>query len=149
MCFYYNFRLLMQNPISYQEAVHTVSLAARSRKVVNHAGLASKKETPKVKVDMEAKLRAWLDSKRKTKSYPRILGPFSPHMVKSPSSINHLKSPGSICSSAKNDLKTRGRLVWSYHLTDGLLLFRVNSFPCSNHFSFGYMSAENYLIQWL
>ncbi|CAL9182871.1 unnamed protein product [Musa hybrid cultivar] len=96
------------NPASYQEAVHTVSLAARSRKVVNYVGLASKKETPKVKVDMEAKLRAWLDSKGKTKSVQRMLGPCRTLVSKPPSSTIHSKKEGSICSSAKDVSKTKG-----------------------------------------
>nr|XP_018682614.1 PREDICTED: kinesin-like protein KIN-10C [Musa acuminata subsp. malaccensis] len=100
------------NPASYQEAVHTVSLAARSRKVVNYVGLASKKETPKVKVDMEAKLRAWLDSKGKTKSVQRMLGPCRTFVSKPPSSTIHSKKEGSICSSAKDVSKTKGRRLF-------------------------------------
>ncbi|CAN6442591.1 unnamed protein product [Victoria cruziana] len=53
------------NPASYQEAVHTVSLAARSRQIVNYVPPGRKQETPREKVDMEAKLRAWLESKGK------------------------------------------------------------------------------------
>ncbi|XP_042447099.1 kinesin-like protein KIN-10C isoform X2 [Zingiber officinale] len=83
------------NPVSYQEAVHTVSLAARSRKVMNYASLDCK-ETPKVKIDMEAKLQAWLNSKGKNKSAQRILGPFSPL-----SSANRSKKQESNCSSSK------------------------------------------------
>ncbi|THU49123.1 hypothetical protein C4D60_Mb06t06220 [Musa balbisiana] len=100
------------NPASYQEAVHTVSLAARSRKVVNYVGLGSKKETPKVKVDMEAKLRAWLDSKGKTKSVQRMLGPCRTFVSKTPSSTIHSKKEGSICYSAKDVSKTKGRRLF-------------------------------------
>jgi kinesin family member 22 len=57
--------------------------------------LASKPETPKVKVDMEAKLRAWLESKGKTKSIQRMNGIFSPTASKTPSSISQMKQPAS------------------------------------------------------
>ncbi|WOL14055.1 kinesin-like protein KIN-10C [Canna indica] len=125
------------NPVSYPEAVHTVSLAARSRKVVNFVGLASKKETPKTKVDMEAKLRAWLDSKGKTKSVQRKLGPCSASVTRTPSSTNHLKKPGSICSSAKDCSNTKGRLVllqicitYCAILVDVFLFLNQNLPPC-------------------
>ncbi|URE11107.1 KISc [Musa troglodytarum] len=100
------------NPASYQEAVHTVSLAARSRKVVNYVGQSSKKETPKLKVDMEAKLRAWLDSKGKTKSVQRMLGPCRTFVSKTPSFTIHSKKEGSICSTAKDVSKTKGRRLF-------------------------------------
>ncbi|PKA63236.1 putative 125 kDa kinesin-related protein [Apostasia shenzhenica] len=76
------------NPGSYQEAVHTVSLAARSRQIVNHTGSAKRKQTPKEKVDMEAKLRDWLESKGKTKSFNRMNGLCSPPFHKTPASLN-------------------------------------------------------------
>ncbi|XP_040379965.1 kinesin-like protein KIN-10C [Oryza brachyantha] len=84
------------NPVEYQEAVHTVSLAARSRHVVNHMSSASKQETPKDKVDMEAKLRAWLESKGKTKSIQRMDGILSPNASKTPLSMSHRKQSASV-----------------------------------------------------
>ncbi|XP_078152467.1 ATP binding microtubule motor family protein [Carex rostrata] len=90
------------NPMSYQEAVHTVSLAARSRQITNHTGSSTKQETPKIKVDMEAKLRAWLESKGKTKSIQRLDGLFSPtRQAKTPSSVNAAKTQGLLRSSLK------------------------------------------------
>lgn len=88
--------------MSYQEAVHTVSLAARSRQITNHMGSATKQETPKIKVDMEAKLRAWLESKGKTKSIQRLNGLFSPtRQAKTPSSVSTAKAQGPLRSSIK------------------------------------------------
>ncbi|KAG2618807.1 kinesin-like protein KIN-10C isoform X3 [Panicum virgatum] len=83
------------NPAEYQESVNTVSLAARSRHMGNFTSSASKQETPKVKVDMEAKLRAWLESKGKTKSIQRMDGLFSPIAGKTPFSVSHMKQPAS------------------------------------------------------
>lgn len=88
--------------MSYQEAVHTVSLAARSRQITNHTGSTTKQETPKIKVDMEAKLRAWLESKGKTKSIQRLNGLFSPtKQAKTPSSFSVAKTQGLLRSSLK------------------------------------------------
>ncbi|XP_058109683.1 kinesin-like protein KIN-10C isoform X2 [Magnolia sinica] len=89
------------NPASYQEAVHTVSLAARSRQIVNYISSAKKQDTPKVKVDMEAKLRAWLESKGKTQSAQRIGAANSPFMGKTPASVSSSKKPNLIRSSTK------------------------------------------------
>ncbi|KAL5991942.1 hypothetical protein ACLOJK_012854 [Asimina triloba] len=89
-----------ENPISYQEAVHTVSLAARSRQVINYIS-SNKHETPKVKVDMEAKLRAWLESKGKTKSAQRIGALNSPLVRRTPTPVSSLKKSNSIRSSVK------------------------------------------------
>ncbi|CAH8318903.1 unnamed protein product [Eruca vesicaria subsp. sativa] len=66
------------NPGEYQESVRTVSLAARSRHISNNVSLNPKVETPKVKIDMEAKLQAWLESKGKTKSGHRMMAIRSP-----------------------------------------------------------------------
>ncbi|KAI4331710.1 hypothetical protein MLD38_029868 [Melastoma candidum] len=60
------------NPGEYQEAVHTVGLAARSRHIPNFVSPARRQETPKLRVDMEAKLRSWLESRGKTKSRQRF-----------------------------------------------------------------------------
>ncbi|WJZ92617.1 hypothetical protein VitviT2T_011602 [Vitis vinifera] len=89
------------NPGEYQESVHTVSLAARSRHISNSVPSAQKQDTPNVKVDMEAKLRAWLESKGKTKSAQRMRAFGSPLMSKAPSSLSSLKKPCPCYSSTK------------------------------------------------
>ncbi|KAF8048455.1 hypothetical protein N665_2507s0004 [Sinapis alba] len=62
------------NPGEYQESLRTVSLAARSRHISNNISSNPKVETtPKVKIDMEAKLQSWLESKGKTKSAHRTM----------------------------------------------------------------------------
>ncbi|KFK24747.1 hypothetical protein AALP_AA8G019300 [Arabis alpina] len=66
------------NPGEYQESLRTVSLAARSRHISNNISSNPKVETPKVKIDMEAKLQAWLESKGKTKSTHKMMAIRSP-----------------------------------------------------------------------
>ncbi|PIN11978.1 Plus-end-directed kinesin ATPase [Handroanthus impetiginosus] len=78
------------NPGEYQESVHTVSLAARSRHVSNFVCSAQKSANSNVKVDMEAMLLAWLESKGKTKSAQRMGPCRTPFLGKTPSSV---KSP--------------------------------------------------------
>ncbi|GER28605.1 kinesin-like protein [Striga asiatica] len=76
------------NPGEYQESVHTVSLAARSRHVSNFVSQAQNNSNSNVKVDMEAKLLAWLESKGKTKgsSQQRMGLCHSPFCGRTPSS---------------------------------------------------------------
>ncbi|KAH7867405.1 hypothetical protein Vadar_032943 [Vaccinium darrowii] len=94
------------NPGEYQESVHTVSLAARSRHISNFVSSAQKHETPKIKVDMEAKLLAWLESKGKTKSSAQKMGTFgSPLIIKTPSAMSSKKKPA-YHSSAKQKSNT-------------------------------------------
>ncbi|KAF8105071.1 hypothetical protein N665_0163s0042 [Sinapis alba] len=76
------------NPGEYQESLRTVSLAARSRHISNVVSLNPKVETPKVKVDMEAKLQAWLESKGKTKSAHRMMAIRSPLIGTNQSSLS-------------------------------------------------------------
>ncbi|PWA85302.1 kinesin motor domain-containing protein [Artemisia annua] len=59
------------NPGEYEQSVHTVSLAARSRRISNFVQSAQRHNTPETQVNMEAKLQAWLESKGKTKSSQR------------------------------------------------------------------------------
>ena len=89
------------NPGEYQEPVHTVSLAARSRHISNSVPSAQKQDTPNVKPDMETKLRAWLESKGKTKSAQRMKAFGSPLMSKASSSLSSLKKPCPCHSSTK------------------------------------------------
>ncbi|XVE96878.1 hypothetical protein REPUB_Repub02eG0261600 [Reevesia pubescens] len=113
------------NPGEYQESVHTVSLAARSRHISNVVSSAQKLETPKDKVDMEAKLQAWLESKGKTKSAQRI-GPFASRFIsKTPSSISSCK--------VKNSAKDRGLSETSGNLFNNEGVF--NSCLESSHLS--------------
>ncbi|KAH9735911.1 kinesin-like protein KIN-10B [Citrus sinensis] len=79
------------NPGEYQESVHTVSLAARSRHISNTLPSAQKVQTPMVKIDMEAKLRAWLESKGKTKSAQRMAVRGTPIVSKTPTSVCSVK----------------------------------------------------------
>ncbi|KAF2303145.1 hypothetical protein GH714_014125 [Hevea brasiliensis] len=67
----------------YQESVHTVSMAARSRRLSNVVSSTEKLETPKVKVDRESKLQAWFESKGKTRSIHRSEAYASPFPVSS------------------------------------------------------------------
>lgn len=89
-----------QNPGEYQQSVHTVSLAARSRNISNFP-VAHKPDTPKVKVDMEAKLRAWLESKGKSKSSKNIGVDNSPFLGKNTPSVSSMKKLNCNTSSVK------------------------------------------------
>lgn len=121
-----NFLLVFygQNPGEYYESVHTVSLAARSRHISNVVSSAQKLETPKEKVDMEAKLQTWLESKGKTKSVQRM-GPFASRFQgKTPTSISSVKKLNynrsckvNSASSAKNRYKITRYLEFPSELT--------------------------------
>ncbi|KAI3832770.1 hypothetical protein MKW98_002316 [Papaver atlanticum] len=99
------------NPGEYQESVYTVSLAARSRQFCNYASAVQNPETPKVKVDMEEKLRAWLDSKGKTKSTKRIAGLASPCASKTPIPMSSVKKRNLFQNSGKAACATYGRSI--------------------------------------
>lgn len=76
-------------------------MAARSRHISNFVSSAQKQENPKVKVDMEAKLRYWLESKGRSKSGQKIGAFGSPFISRTPSSASCIKKPHMSQSSAK------------------------------------------------
>lgn len=80
-----------------------MSLAARSRNISNIVP-SIKQETPNVNVNMEEKLRAWLESKGKTKSAKKYGGLNSPFMGKNSAS---LKKPSFCNSSMKAKVATK------------------------------------------
>ncbi|XP_074307065.1 kinesin-like protein KIN-10B isoform X2 [Silene latifolia] len=90
------------NPGNYQEAVHTVALAARSRNISNVLFSGQKQETPKVRIDMEEKLKVWLESKGKTKGSRRIEAFGSPFFLKTPNHGSSMKKNFVQSSSVKN-----------------------------------------------
>ncbi|KAL6574720.1 hypothetical protein OROMI_012005 [Orobanche minor] len=79
------------NPGEYQESVHTVSLAARSRHVSNFAYPGQSNANSNTKVDMEAKLLAWLESKGKTKSSQKMDICRSPFCGRTPGSVKPIR----------------------------------------------------------
>ncbi|KAH9302518.1 hypothetical protein KI387_014101, partial [Taxus chinensis] len=87
------------NPSSFQEAMHTVSLAARSRQIVNHVALEGKQDTPRPKVDMNARLNAWLEAKGKSNGKAAIPG--SPSVGNSLSPLTPWQTPNQLLSGAK------------------------------------------------
>ncbi|XP_024520657.1 kinesin-like protein KIN-10C isoform X1 [Selaginella moellendorffii] len=83
------------NPGSYQEAIHTLNLAAKSRQIVNKFA----EDDPHEKVDMEAKLKAWREERSKNcaKSPARL---FSPLQRSTPAG---LKGKSSLQKSCKEE----------------------------------------------
>lgn len=64
-----------------------------------------------MKVDMEEKLRAWLDSKGKTKSTKRIGGLASPCASKTPIPMTSVKKRNLFQNSGKAACATYGRSI--------------------------------------
>ncbi|KAK9684192.1 hypothetical protein RND81_10G193000 [Saponaria officinalis] len=106
------------NPGEYQEAVHTVSLAARSRHISNVIPSAQKQETPKVRIDMEEKLRVWLESKGKTKSSRGLEAFGSPFFLKTPGHGSSLKKQVVPQSSVKDKASHQDKFVPQRKLFD-------------------------------
>eukprot|EP01018_Ginkgo_biloba_P033017 Gb_27745 [translate_table: standard] len=103
------------NPRSYQEALHTVSLAARSRQIVNHVASDGKQDTPRPKVDMGAKLNAWLEAKGRNNGKAATPGSSSVGKISSPLSR---QTPSRLLSGTKasategNFLTPKGRRLF-------------------------------------
>lgn len=95
------------SPGDYQESVHTVSLAACSRQISNVIPSAQKEATPKARIDMEAKLRAWLESKGKTYATQRMRAVGSPSFTRTPGYASSMKGTavnhGSVKMKAANN----------------------------------------------
>ncbi|KAK1285421.1 Armadillo repeat-containing kinesin-like protein 1 [Acorus calamus] len=120
------------NPMFYREAVHTVSLAARSRQIVNFVSPIQKHIKPAMETDMEEKLRVWLESKGKTKSIQKRDGPCSSYRGKTPihaSSQKKLDMPGSsIKTSDCGVSRAKGRKLFGCELPAQSTF--VGNFPC-------------------
>ncbi|XP_050214479.1 kinesin-like protein KIN-10B isoform X2 [Mercurialis annua] len=110
------------NPGEYQESVHTVSLAARSRHVSNFVTSAKKPETPKVKVDMEEKLRVWRESKGKIMSAQKMGPHGSPFPTSSIKKLNYQSSVKAKVNShqGNSNTKERTKSVTFINLTEGV-----------------------------
>ncbi|CAN1275288.1 Kinesin-like protein KIN-10B, partial [Linum perenne] len=117
------------NPGEYQESVHTVSLASRSRHVRNFVPSAQKLETPKVKMDMEVQLRAWLESKGKTKSTQKPRTCASPFPVNSAKKLDFLGSVKAKVNTHRGASNSKNRYRFATHL---LFVHRLLSVPFRN-----------------
>ncbi|WCJ28300.1 ATP binding microtubule motor family protein [Euphorbia peplus] len=110
------------NPGEYQESVHTVSLAARSRHISNIS--AQKLESAKTKVDMEVKLQVWLESKGKAKSSQKIGGLASPQVplssTKKPNYQSNIKAKINSHWNTSNSKRTKCILYRNLSDTEAL-----------------------------
>ncbi|KAL8129749.1 hypothetical protein V2J09_018904 [Rumex salicifolius] len=97
------------NPGEYQESVRTVSLAARSRQITNFAPSASKNVTPMDKVEMEAKLRDWLESRGKTKNVHKMGAFGTPNYTRTPGTVGNFKKQPGMHGSAMSRSTVNGR----------------------------------------
>ncbi|KAK1320540.1 Kinesin-like protein FLA10 [Acorus calamus] len=120
------------NPMFYREAVHTVSLAARSRQIVNFVSPIQKHIKPAMETDMEEKLRIWLESKGKTKSIQKRDGPCSSYRGKTPihaSSQKKLDMPGSSMKTSDCGVsRAKGRKLFGCELPAQSTF--MGNFPC-------------------
>ncbi|KAF5737166.1 kinesin-like protein KIF22 isoform X2 [Tripterygium wilfordii] len=113
------------NPCEFEESVHTVSLAARSRHISNFVSSSQKLETPKVKIDMEAKLRAWLESKGKTKSAQRSCAFGSPLPGKTPKPVSYIKKTNNHSSVKGHAATHQGAPKERYRSLNGVYPFQL------------------------
>ena len=99
---------LSQSPGDYQGSIHTVSLAARSRQISNTIPSVQKQGTPSARIDMDAKLRTWLESKGKTYGSQRMGVVGSPSFTRTPGSASSMRGPGAHHGSVKTKAANNG-----------------------------------------
>ena len=90
-----------QNSDSYQESSATLSMASKSRQVVNRLQVEYQGDANDQKLDMEAKLKAWRESKNRTPRRPVTINP-SPLCAKTPSASKAAAAPKRAAMSVPN-----------------------------------------------